>query len=239
MTVQSLLLTFHIIAGALAIVSGFVSLTNRKGSQLHMKAGKTFLTSMVAMCVSGAIMSAISGITITLLVSFFTVYLVTTAWRASRRFQQRIHWGDVVGGILVTSLSVSFFYHGQLAANSPSGTIDNIAIGPTPYFVFGFVSLFCAWRDLSFVLNCQRSLKQALPSHIWRISLAMFIATSSFFTGNPQVFPEWFNQSFVSSLPEQIVLLVMIYYLFDVFAGGAIRKRLNGYIRAKDKLVEI
>ncbi|MCH2190881.1 MAG: hypothetical protein MK188_08160 [Gammaproteobacteria bacterium] len=227
MTSHSILLTFHIFMGALSIVSGFVAIGSRKGQAKHLKAGKTFLIAMLAMCSSGAALSIWGGITLSLLVSVFTIYLVATAWRASTRFTQTVTWGDAFGLVLVLSLSIGFFYHGHLASISPSGTIDNIPIGPIPYYVFGFISLFAGLRDLIFILNIKRTSKQARPAHIWRISLSLFIATSSFFTGNPQVFPKWFNDSFLSSLPEQFVLLAMVYYLFTHFSGFSVSKLIN------------
>lgn len=218
MTSHSILLIFHILAGSISIVSGFIAMSSRKGKKSHTKAGSIFLIAMLAMCLSGAALSIWSAITITLLVSLLTLYLVATAWRASARFKQTVSWADAIGFILVSSIAVSFFYHGHLASVSPTGTIDNISIGSTPYFVFGFLSLFAGLRDLSFILKTKRSIKQAQPAHIWRISIALFISTSSFFTGNPQVFPEWFNQSFIAPVPEQIVFLVMLYYLARYFA---------------------
>ena len=230
MASHTLLLSFHILMGALSIISGFTSLLTRKGSAIHLRGGKVFLINMTFMCLSGALLSILGGITISLLVSIFTLYLVSTAWRASVRFKQTTGWLDVAGFTVTTALSVSFFYHGHLAQISPTGTIDDIPIGATPYYVFAFISLFSAFRDLSFILQTKRTRKQAQPSHIWRISLALFIATSSFFTGNPQVFPDWFNQSFISSLPERVVMLVMIYYLFSRFLSKPIKKMGSSFV---------
>ncbi len=222
MTFHTILLGFHIFVGALSIASGFIGLTARKGSPRHLRSGKAFLLTMTCMCLSGALLSVLGGITISLLVSVFTLYLLATAWRASRRFRQIASWADVAGCTLTSFLAVCFFYFGHLASISPSGMIDDIPIGPVPYYVFGFVTLFCGLRDLVFILNTRRTIKQAQAPHIWRISVALFIATSSFFTGNPQVFPEWFSKSFISSLPEQTVLLIMAYYLLRAFISESI-----------------
>ena len=227
MTSHTILLTFHIAMGALSIVSGFVAMSSSKGKRKHLNAGKIFLLAMLAMCLSGAALSIRAGITITLLVSIFTIYLLATAWRASTRFKQTITWADAIGLVLVLSLSISFFYHGHLASNSTSGSIDGIPIGPIPYYVFGFISLFAGLRDLAFILKIKRTIKEARPAHIWRISLCLLIATSSFFSGNPQVFPKWFNDSFLSSLPDQLVLLAMVYYLFTHFSGFSFSKLFN------------
>jgi uncharacterized membrane protein len=46
---------FHVIAGAIAIASGFVALYTLKGGTLHRKSGTIFLYAMLVMSLSGAV----------------------------------------------------------------------------------------------------------------------------------------------------------------------------------------
>jgi hypothetical protein len=55
-----------------------------------------------------------------------------------------------------------------------------------------------------------------LKRHLWRMCLALWIATSSFFLGQAQVFPKAIRGSGVLTIPVLTVLVVMFYWLWRV-----------------------
>jgi hypothetical protein len=61
------------------------------------------------------------------------------------------------------------------------------------YFFFGVLALLSAAGDVRMLLPAGVSGRQRLVRHLWRICFGWFIATISFFLGQQQVFPAWFE----------------------------------------------
>ena len=74
------LLPFHVLGGALAIVTGLVALYTAKGSRVHRRSGQVFVRAMLLMSLSGAIIAVgRDGAEINIPAGLVTAYLVTTA----------------------------------------------------------------------------------------------------------------------------------------------------------------
>jgi hypothetical protein len=56
-----------------------------------------------------------------------------------------------------------------------------------------------------------------IARHLWRMTLAMFIATASFFLGQADEFPAALRDFRLLSLPVVLVLLALIYWPLRVF----------------------
>ena len=97
------LVPFHVIAGAIAIVSGFVALYAFKGGTLHRKSGTIFAYAMLVMSLSGAVMAVgHAGAAINIPAGLVTAYLVITSlatvrppFAGSRRLDRGCHGGGV------------------------------------------------------------------------------------------------------------------------------------------------
>src|SRR5687768_16954845 len=76
-----MVLLFHILAGCLGLVSGFVALYAAKGASLHRKTGLLFVCVMLPMAVTGLLISAIEGVApaINVPTALLTFYLVFTS----------------------------------------------------------------------------------------------------------------------------------------------------------------
>ena len=71
-------LLVHIVAGALALVSGFVALSASKEWRLHRKSGLLFVGAMLVMGLSGAGIAAVTGETGSVTGALLAAYLVVT-----------------------------------------------------------------------------------------------------------------------------------------------------------------
>src|SRR5689334_19246062 len=76
---RSTLLPFHIVAGALSLVAGFIALSVTKGAPAHRRAGMVFVYAMVPMALTGAVIAAWKGAVGTSVGGAMTVYFVLTA----------------------------------------------------------------------------------------------------------------------------------------------------------------
>jgi uncharacterized membrane protein len=208
------LLPIHIIAGLTALASGAVALGALKGGKLHRKSGLIFVYAMVTLSGSGAAIAALKAQRINVIAGVLTFYLVTTALLTVRHRVRGFDWMDagvMLVGLTVGIVSVSF---GVEALNSATGKIDEYP--PAIGFIFGGVALLAALGDARMLLARGIQGAHRLARHLWRMCLAMFIATASFFLGQAQVFPEALRNSGLLSIPVLLVLLLMVYWLARV-----------------------
>ena len=85
MSTTMALLPVHIVAGATAIIAGFVALFARKGADLHRRSGMVFVFAMLTMAGSGAVMAALQPNRGNVMGGLLTFYMVSTAILTTRR----------------------------------------------------------------------------------------------------------------------------------------------------------
>jgi hypothetical protein len=81
----ALILSLHITAAGVGIVSGAIALLARKGSHLHRKAGNWFFVSMLTMSAIGAGVAPFLPDRISTVAAVLTFYLVAAAWVTVKR----------------------------------------------------------------------------------------------------------------------------------------------------------
>jgi hypothetical protein len=74
--------------------------------------------------------------------------------------------------------------------------------------------------DLKMIYRGGVSGAQRIVRHLWRMCFAMFIATTSFFLGQAQVFPQPVQESSVLFLPVIVVVLLSGYWFIRVKFTG-------------------
>ena len=138
-----LILPVHILAGALALVFGYLALYATKGATLHRKSGLLFVCALVMMSLSGALMDALntSRISVNVVAGLLTFYFVTTALLTVRRRSQELSWIDCAAVLLALTVSVLAFKSGfeLLSSGRPE---------MVPSFIFGVVGLLAAAGDI-------------------------------------------------------------------------------------------
>src|SRR5215470_7054873 len=78
------LLLLHIAGGTIGLISGFITISLRKGSNRHRIAGYVFVTAMLTMASAGAYLATRKFELGNILGGMFTFYLVATAAVAFR-----------------------------------------------------------------------------------------------------------------------------------------------------------
>ena len=189
------MLQIHIAAGLLAILAGFVALFSRKGQHLHRRSGRVFVAAMLVMLGTAAIMAIFfvdeqtNGIA-----ALLTIYLVATSLlTVTRRLDQ-------VRGI-TTGLAVVAFVLGAWGFVHPGGV------------VLALVGFGCGIADLRMLARGSIAGAPRLIRHLWRMTIALFIATGSFFLGQAKVLPVPAQNFALLSIPVLAVLLALIYWL--------------------------
>lgn len=218
-------LYLHIGAGGVGLISGAAAFVFRKGSDLHRLAGKVFVVSMLIMSAIGATVapflptperaSVVAGV--------LTFYLVLSAWMAVKRKPGQIGAFDF--GLLLTSLGITgagayFFW---LASQNPRGMLDGQPGAALVIFII--IGGLAAVGDLRLILNRGVTGATRLARHLWRMTVALFIAANALFLGQPQVFPKAVQSSGLLFVPALLTLGLLLFWLGHVAWGANKRKR--------------
>lgn len=219
------LVVFHVSAGLIAILSGFVAMTYRKGSRGHRISGNTFSVSMLCMAGSATFMAfflyQFKGVEMqitNIFAGMLTIYLVATAWRAARRRDAGTDSFDRAALLVVLTLLACYVTFGVEALRSPTGLKDGYPA--FLYFVFAFIAVVSAMGDVRLLRHLVIG-KYRIARHLWRMSFALFIAAGSFFLGQQRVFPASWRGAKIWFVPPLLSLILLLYWLIRVrFAKG-------------------
>jgi uncharacterized membrane protein len=215
------LIVFHICAGSVALLTGAVAMSLRKGSRRHGLAGDVFVISMMCMSASGATVGFIKYYLTNSqaqLANFFvgtlTFYLVGTAWWAARRRDGETGIFDWAGLLVALSVGAALVISGLQAAYGHAGLKSDFPAAP--YFVFGSVALLSAAGDVRMLVRGGVFGAKRIVRHLWRMSFAFLIAAFSFFLGQQKVMPAYMRGSKLLLVPLLLILIVLIYWLCRV-----------------------
>ena len=203
-------LPIHIIAGALGILSGAMAVYAAKGGALHRKSGTIFVCAMLVMSSSGAVLAAFGSNWATVLQAVFTFYLVVTGLLTVRR-PARSRWLDVGAMVVALTIGLTHITFGFAALNSTSGKA--FGYPPPLFFVFGPIALLAAFGDLRTIRAAEIHGARRIARHLWRMCVALFIATASFFLGQAKVIPPPLRISSLLTVLALFPLAVMLYWL--------------------------
>ncbi len=217
----------HIVAGTLALLSGYIALYSGKGERAHRRAGMVFVYSMLAMCAGGLLLAFARGAAPYLNVpaALLTAYLVITALTTVRPVPSHARWLDAGGLAVALGVGLVTLALGAEAALSPDG-LGRDRMPAFPFFMFGVVGMLAASGDLRVMRSGPRRGKPRVARHLWRMCFALFVASMSFFIGQAQVIPEPLRIRPLLALPVLAVLATMFYWL----ARLRTTRRFNGVL---------
>ncbi len=215
----------HIVAGTLALVSGYVALYATKGAPLHRRSGMVFVSAMLAMCFFGTLIAAVRGVApaVNIPAGVLTAYLVITGLTTVRPPAVGAPWLDP--GLMLVALTVGVTSLGfGFEAIAHGGTRNGMPA--FPFFMFGIVGVLACAGDIRMMRSGALRGAPRLARHLWRMSFALFVAALSFFIGQAKVIPKPIRIFPLLALPVVAVLVTMLYWLWRV----RIRRSLRGLV---------
>jgi uncharacterized membrane protein len=212
------LLPFHILAGVLALVFGYVALCATKGATLHRRSGMLFVYAMVTLSLSGASMDAwkTRSLSVNVVAGLLTFYFVTTGLLTVRTHAQESPWFDRTAVLFVLTVSVLAFLAG----------VDMMRRGrpeAAPSFIFGIVGLLAATGDIRMLRGRVMQGPRRIARHLWRMCFAMWVAAASFFWGPPRRVPEVIRIPALQAVAVLLPVAVMLYWLWRLRARHTVR----------------
>lgn len=201
---MKIILILHILFGTLALISGLAALFTKKGSQNHVRAGKTFALSMAVVAAAALVLHLPRGLYFLPAIGVFSFYLAYSGLRMfkiKRNGYNKIDLGmaaiSAAAGIALISISVYNILYG-------GNSMILVTLG------FGFGCFFLAVSDVVKIIR-KMIPADARIAHLQRMGGA-FIATVTAVVvvnaGNidwvkqhPAVWPMlWFLPSVVGSI---------------------------------------
>lgn len=202
--VNNVILPFHVLAGILALVFGYVALFAAKGGWLHRRSGRLFAYAMVVMALGGAFLAALSSTTTSVIAGLLTFYFVVTGVLTVTG-ASRPKWIDRAGVAIALAIGTLAITTGfDIAGERPEAV---------PMFIFGAMALVGATGDVKMIRAGGIEGKRRIRRHLWRLCFAMWVAAASFFWGPPGRVPEIINIPALLPIPVLAPVVVMIFWL--------------------------
>ncbi len=212
----------HIIAGAMALVSGFTALFTRKGGVLHRRAGEVFFISMLVMAASAACLAVmVPGQTVNVFIAAFVSYLVWTAWVTVRSREGTVGLAEKIALLVSLLLCAPFAVLScQLALGLPPLFESTMPFkGPllVAIYSFTFVLVMAAIGDARVVFGGGIRGSRRIARHLWRMLLGLTLATGSAFTnGLARLLPGPYHVPAAFFLPQFLPLALLLFWMFRV-----------------------
>lgn len=175
------ILSFHIFAGTLGLMSGTAALIFRKGSSRHVLAGRVFVASMLAMAAGATYLAILKHQPGNFGGGIFTFYLIATAWLTARRKDTETSRLDFVLVLIPLALGTLNWTDGIRIVRSGASSEAGVPVGM--FFFLGTVTLLAAAGDVRMLARGGFKGAQRIVRHLWRMCFGLFIATGSFFLG--------------------------------------------------------
>ncbi|HEU4562549.1 MAG TPA: hypothetical protein VFS20_32260 [Longimicrobium sp.] len=227
-----MMLVIHIAGGIVALLAGFPALFARKGSRFHRRAGYLFVGGMMVMALGAMVVGVQREKYGNLLVGPFVMYLVLTAVATFlppspgvarlntvlRRIALPLCLACVAGGVYRLTI-----------ATGPDGGVPARTIAVAS-FINATVMFLGWWGDLRVARRGPPRGQARVRRHLWRMCYAMFVASGSFFLGQPQAIPQPLRIPPVPAVLAILPLVLMVFYLWRRRDGR--RRRTRGSTEA-------
>lgn len=213
--VYSILVFVHVCTAVTGLLSGYLAMVLRKGSGLHRAAGAIFVGAMLVMSSSAVYISAfLRPVAINVVAGLLTFYLVTTGWWAGRRREDGTRLVEFAAPLLGLAIGVGALSFGFEAAGSAKGSKDGIPA--IVYFIFGTTALLCSVSDVRSLVRGSLAGAQRIARHLWRMSIALLIASLSFYPGQGRLFPKAVQNTNLLYIPHVLLAGAMLFWLARV-----------------------
>lgn len=119
---MNILMWVHIAGGTLALLSGALAVTARKGGALHARAGTWFFASMLVLGVTASILEPFRSPPGSPIGGIMVCYFVATSWVAARRRDGTTGTFEIIACATALAMAPLMTWGGFNGAATPAGT---------------------------------------------------------------------------------------------------------------------
>jgi uncharacterized membrane protein len=215
------LLIIHICGGSVGLLAGTIAMAVRKGGRWHRVAGQVFVSGMLCLAASGAVIAYMRAEPPNIIAGLLTMYMVTTAWMTGRHKDGRTGAFDWVALLFALSFAAYLWPLGVEALYRPHRMMSGVPAFMS--FFLGSVVLLAAAGDVRMLRRRGITGARRIGRHAWRMSFGLFIASGSFFLGQQQVFPVRWRGT--------VVLLLLGLFPLGLLVFWGVRIRFGNWFR--------
>lgn len=213
---MSPLVPTHVAAGAAALVAGVLALAFSKGQRAHTLAGRVFVGSMLVMGLTASMLGPLKAVPDRNVIvgGVFVCYLVATTWWTMRYRNSRAGAFEIGAAIVAFGCAAFFGALGLEMLASPTGRVDGVR--PVAVLFNATLALLGGVGDTAFLLRRTLTGMRRLVRHLWRMCVALFMATGSFFLGQQDEMPAAVRGSPVLVVLALAPFAFLVFWLFRV-----------------------
>jgi hypothetical protein len=208
----------HLAGGLTALAAGALAASARKGGRLHARAGNVFIVAMLALAATATVLDWLKPEPGPGVGGLFVAYFVTTSWMTARRRDGTTGRFEIVAGVAALLTAAALFWGALTGETTPAG--------PGPIFAIGTLCLLAGLGDLRAVLGGPLTPRQRIIRHLWRMCLAFFVATGSFFLGQQDVLPAAMRGTLAQFAMAFAPLALIPFWLLRIRFGRKLRAAL-------------
>lgn len=210
----AIILIVHIAGGAIGILTGWVASTAAKGKQLHRLSGRTFVVAMFASYLVAMFVAPFldHGARPNTVAAVLALYLLVSGVYAARQGEFAATWREKLGLAIAAMITGAGIWFAIIGFHHESGTVDGSP--PQAFALFIVTGIAALIDEIRVLVKGTLTRMEMVRRHLWRMSASFFIASASFFVGQPQVFPDWFNATPLPFLLSFSPLILMAWFLF-------------------------
>lgn len=201
----------HIIAGAIALLSGYAVILCNKGKKAHKFLGRLYVIAMLVLGLTGTYVATIFDVPLSILNGLVLCYFVLSALNIAWQPANRVNGFDKILFVFVLAITAGFVWYSYQTTLVPSGELGGFGI--QAYIVFGCVMAVCTVADYRFIKKGGHSGKDKLVRHLWRMFFPLFMSTAAFFFGQARHLPEALQRIEFLVIPVALVVVIAIYWV--------------------------
>ena len=215
------LMPVHIVGGSIAIISGYVAVFARKGSNVHRTLGLAFVVAMMILATTATAISIARGRGAG---GTFVLYLVVTALTTVRPLRSGQRLLDIAGVAVAVPLLVLGISNGIDIVVRFGGVRDGVPAGMV-FFLMTILGLAIV-GDIRVLRSGPLTGSSRIARHLWRMCFALFVATGSFFLGQADELPDALRVWPVLYVLALAPLVLLLYWMWRVRG----RQSLRGFV---------
>jgi len=179
------------------------------------------------MAITGAFIAHSSLVFISVLAGVLSLYLVLSGWITVRKPDPKTLMYNRL--ILVLGIAVLIFgiYLSLRAYNGMTDKIEDFIAPAFVYYLFTLFALLGVIGDILILFKGCAVGKYRIARHVWRMCIPFYIAASSLFDGQQDIFPTAWQGTIYLGIPPYLIMLTMLFWLFKLGLTNIVRSNIN------------
>jgi hypothetical protein len=178
------LLVLHIIAGFLALVTGFVASITAKGKTRHRQSGRWYFWGMTVVFITATVIGVLRERWFLFMVGFFSYYLVVRGYRIL--YLKKLGAGQKAAWLDWSIVAIAMTFGLSLVGWSVLGAGGGIA---TVALVFGLICMAFAAADIRLFVNGPKLKTHWITGHIVSMGAGYIATWTAFVVTNVHFLP--------------------------------------------------